>query len=238
MVGGAHKQFDYFSTFSALNTQGNISRDSFHNAAYAGNFANAREADISLRLTLRHSYNDVELPNAIQLYGISDDANQTDHDTYAGLTFENQTTNRWHNLVRYGAVRLKELYTDIAPTGTPYDAFDEGFPTWYIGAPVTLHGANGYTVQGQAVFQYPGTYPSQTLNTTNRDFIYGQSDYRINSHLTALGAFKYESERGESASSGYSINHVSQAITKQLYASGERRFLQSSLLHVGFGYRR
>ena len=207
-VGGAYKQFDYFSDFSAIHTGNDIPDDAFHNSTYAGNFGWTPKAGTSLRVTVRNIYNNGEIPNAIALYGIPDDAGQKDQDTYVGATLQNQTSERWHNLVRYGAVRLRETYTDYAPTGIPYDAFGLGFPTWYIGAPVTLTGANGYAVSGQAIFQYPGTYPSSTLSTTNRDFLYAQSDYRFSQHLLALVGFKYEDERGESATTGYSVSSI------------------------------
>lgn len=202
-VGGAFRQFDYFSDISSIYTRGNLPRDAFHNTTYAGNFGWTPLANTSLRLTLRHLNNDLELPNAIQLYGIPDSEGQTDNDTYAGLTLENQTTERWHNLVRYGRVRLKELFTDYAPTGIPADCFAAGATSCYLGEPVTVQGANGFSASGQAIFQFTGTYPSQTLNTTNRDFIYVQSDYRMNPHTVGLFGFKYENERGRDFSTGF-----------------------------------
>jgi vitamin B12 transporter len=202
-VGGAFHQFDYFSDLSSIYTRGNLPRDAFHNTTYAGNFGWTPLANTSLRLTIRHSNNSVDLPNAIKLYGIPDSAGQMDDDTYIGLTLENQTTDRWHNLFRYGRVRLNELFTDYAPTGIPFDCFGEGMTSCYLGAPVTVQGGNGFTVSGQAIFQFSGTYPSQSRNTTNRNFIYAQSDYRINSHLTGLFGFKYEDESGLDFSTGF-----------------------------------
>ena len=207
-LGGAYRQFDYFSDFAALNTRNSEPDDAFHQATYAGNFGWSPKAGTSLRITLRHVFNHGAIPNAIELYGIPDDAAQIEKDLYAGATLENQTTARWHNLVRYGRVRLRQIYTAFAPTGAPYDPFDLGFPSWYIGAPVTLQGANGYTVSGQGIFQYPGIYPSTSLSTTNRDFVYAQSDYHFNPHLTALFGFKYENERGESDTTGYASQSV------------------------------
>ena len=218
-LGGAFRQFDYFSDFSALNTRNAEPDNSFHNSTYAGNFGWTLRPATSLRLTLRHVDNNVALPNAIELYGIPDATNQTDQDTYVGATFETQSTQRWHNLLRYGAVRLHEDFNDYAPTGIPYDAFGLGFPTWYIGAPVTVQGANGYTVSGQAIFQYPGTYPNQSVSTARRDFIYAQSDYRITHHLTGLVAFKYEDESGKSLFTGtpqQSVDRGNYSFTLQL----------------------
>ncbi len=196
-AGGAFRRFDYFSAFSSINTRNSLPDNGFHNTTYAGNFGWTPQAGTDLRVTFRRIDSSVELPNAIQLYGIPDDAGQKDYDTYIGVTFQNQTTPRWHNLVRYGAVRLNENYTAYAATGIdPFDCFDPQNRPCYLGAPVTLHGANGYTVSGQAIFDYSATYPSQTVSTGNRDFVYAQSDYHFNRHLTGLFGFKYEDERG------------------------------------------
>ena len=90
-----------------------------------------------------------------------------------------------------GGLRLRSEYDDFAPTGIP-----DGFGN-YLGAPITINGANGYSVTGQAIFQFAGaTYPNQFATITNRDFVYAQTDYRVNSHIVALGAFRYEAERG------------------------------------------
>ncbi len=196
-LGGAYKQFDYFSDFLRFDTSNNIPNSQFHNATYAGNFGWNPLSTTSLRVTLRHLATAAGNPNAIQLYGIPDDAAQKNQDTYIGVTFENQTTERWHNLLRYGALRLRGQFTDYAPTGIP-DPANQIF----LGAPVTIRGANGYSVSGQALFQFAGIYPNQFVTSTNRDFVYAQSDYRITPHLLGLVGFKYEDERGYTLFSG------------------------------------
>ncbi|HTR67144.1 MAG TPA: TonB-dependent receptor [Terriglobales bacterium] len=218
-LGGAVRQFDYFSDFSVFNTRNDVPNDAFHNATYAGNFGWTPRPATSLRLTVRHVANHGAVPNAIDFFGIPDDTGQTDRDTYVGATFENQPTARWHNLARYGGERLHEVFYDYAPTGTAFDAFGEGFPTWYIGAPVTVRGANGYTVSGQAVFQYPGTYPNQSISTARRDFVYAQSDFRFTQHLVGLVGFKYEDESGKSLFTGtpsQSVDRGNYSYTMQL----------------------
>jgi iron complex outermembrane receptor protein/vitamin B12 transporter len=191
-AGGAFRRLDYFSAFSALNTRNSLPDNGFHDATYAGNFGWTPREGTDFRVTFRRVDNSVELPGAIQLYGIPEDAAQRDHDTYVGVTFQNQTTPRWHNLVRYGAVRLDQNFTEPAPAG-------------FLGAPVMLQGANGYTVSGQAFLPYA---EAQNLYTTNRDFVYAQSDYHFSRHLTGLVGFKYEDERGASASNGYPTDLV------------------------------
>ena len=194
MLGGTYKQFDYFSDFARLDTANGIPGNSFHNGTYAGNFGWAPKRNTEIRATVRRLATAVGLPGAIQLYGIPDDAGQKDQQLFLGVTFQQQTTQRWHSLLRYGALRLRSQYTDYAPTGIPYDSPIVG--SGYIGAPVTIRGANGYTVSGQAIFQYAETYPNRYLYRTDRDFVYAQTDYQIKPQLTALFGFRYEAERG------------------------------------------
>ena len=200
-LSGTFRQFDYYSAFARTDTGNNLPNDSFHNGTYAGNFGWTPNTANDLRFTLRHLTVVADQPNAILLYGIPDDASVREHDTYVNAAWNNQTTEKWHNQIRYGGLRLNYNYTDFAATGI-YDPEEDV----YLGAPVNIQGANGYRVSGQAIFQYGvsygSTYPNDYLAPSKRDFVYAQSDYRINSHIVALGAFKYEDERGSTLTSG------------------------------------
>jgi iron complex outermembrane receptor protein/vitamin B12 transporter len=193
-LGGAFKQFDYFSGFTRFDTANDIPNNSFHNGTYAGNIGWTPKPNTEFRATLRRLATADGLPSAIQLYGIPDAAGQKYQQLFIGATFEQQTTQRWHNLLRYGALRLRSQFTDYAPTGIPYDSPIAG--PEYIGMPVTIHGGNGYAVSGQALFQFVQPYPNQYLTSTDRDFVYAQTDYQIKPQLTALFGFRYEAERG------------------------------------------
>ena len=199
ILGGGYKQFDYFSDFSRFDTGNDIPRSSFHNGTYAGNFGWTPKPNTAFRATVRRLATAAGEANAVQLFGIPDDAGQKDQQLFIGATFQQQTTERWHNLLRYGALRLRSQFTDYAPTGIPYDSPIAG--PEYIGAPVTIRGGNGYSVSGQAIFQYVQTYPNQFLTSTDRDFVYAQTEYQVNPQLTALFGFRYEAERGFTQSS-------------------------------------
>ena len=56
-------------------------------------------------------------PNALLLYGVPDSTNVKEHDSYYSAAWNNQTTEKWHNQIRYGGLRLNYRYTDFAPTG-------------------------------------------------------------------------------------------------------------------------
>lgn len=229
-LGGTYKQFDYFSDVLRFDTANSIPNSSFHNGTYAGNFGWRPLANTSLRATARRIAVSDGNPNAIELYGIPDDAVQKAQDTLFGATLENQTTDRWHNLVRYSGLRLNGEFTDYSPTGIPYNSPVPG--SLYIGAPVTIRGANGYSASGQAEFQFPGTYPDEYLNSAGRDILYAQSDYRINSHSIGLVGFKYEHERGSTARTGFPESRVDRVnYSSTLEVNGDLR----NRLHYSVG---
>jgi vitamin B12 transporter len=206
-ASGVYRRFDYFSEFARMDTRNNLPHDAFHNGTYAGNFGWSPNTANDLRFTVRHLTISAAQPNTILLYGIPDAAGSKEQDTYYSGAWNNQATDKWHNQLRYGGMRLNYKYTDYAPTGI-YNADSD----LYLGAPVTIQGANGYSVSGQAIFQYGASYgssyPSQYMAPSKRDFVYAQSDYRLNAHLIALGAFKYEDERGSNIYSGGTPNAI------------------------------
>jgi vitamin B12 transporter len=207
-LSGAYRHFDYYSAFAATQTQNSLPNNDFHNATYAGNFGWTPNTANDLRFTVRHLTVSADQPDAILLYGIPDDENVKEHDDYYSAAWNNQTTEKWHNQIRYGGLRLNYNYTDFAATGI-YDPAEDV----YLGAPVNIKGANGYSVSGQAIFQYGAsygeTYPNDYLAPSKRDFVYAQTDYRINAHIVALGAFKYEAERGSTFTSGGTLTAIS-----------------------------
>ncbi len=229
-MGGKWKAADYFADFARLDTSNGIPNDRFHIATATGNFGWNLFSNSTLRATVRHDQLAGGQPNAVLLYGIPDDTKQANEDSYFGATFETQTTAAWHNLVRYGGLRLRSDYTDFAPTGIPQYQDSVTYASCtpqtdpncvvadYLGVPVTIKGANGYTVTGQAIFQYPMQYPYSYPTSTDRDFGEAQSDYRVFPHLLALIGFEYENERGYS---GGPTNEI------------ERRNSNSTLLFQG-----
>ena len=136
---------------------------------------------------------------------IGPDAAQKAQNTFLSASWNNQATNKWHNEIRYGGLRLRSQYDAFGYTGI----LDPAGSGNYLGQVMTIQGANGYSVTGQAIFQYADSRPSQYVTATDRDFVYAQTDYRVNKHLVALGGFKYEAERGTTDSSGYPSSSVS-----------------------------
>ena len=217
------RQFDYYGAFGRMDSRNNLANDSFHNATYVGNFGWDPNPANDLRFTVRHLSVSGGQPNGILLFGIPDDAAQKAQNTYYSGAWNNQATVNWHNEIRYGGLRLRSQFDDFAPTGIP-DPFGN-----FLGAPITITGANGFSVTGQAIFQFAGNYPNQSLTVTDRDFVYAQTDYRINPHLLALGGFKYEAERGSTQFTGTpsSFNAISRgnySYTLQISGDIHNRF--------------
>ena len=209
-VGGFWKRFDYFSAYSGYGTQNSTPDSQYHRDVYLGNFGYQLSPGTILRATGRRMVSGLNSSNAVAAYGIPDDAATLERDTDFGITLDNHATDRWHNLLRYGGVRLRQQYSDYSPTGIPFDPYDLGYPSYYLGAPVTQQGANGFTITpaavaqvepflpqpGQAIYQYAGIYPQVSSYLTNTNFVYAQTDYRVNEKLTALFGFCYTNETG------------------------------------------
>jgi iron complex outermembrane receptor protein/vitamin B12 transporter len=189
-LGGIFRQLDYFSEFGRYDGGNTSANPHFHNATYAGNFGWTPGASTSLRLTVRRVAAKVDVPNAIDFFGIPDDSFQTEDNTYIGATLQNQTTSHWHNLLRYGATRQNSEFVNPSPTGIP-----EPFGN-FLGNVVTIRGANGFSTTGQAILDFGGDYPQRFFILNNSDLLTFQSDYAFGAHLTALFAFHFENERG------------------------------------------
>ena len=188
--GGIFRQIDYFSEFARYDGGNTSSNPHFHNGTYAGNFGWTPGASTSLRLTIRRVAAKVDVPNAIDFFGIPDDSFQTEDNTYIGATLQNQTTSHWHNLLRYGATRQNSQFLNPSPTGIPDPSGN------FLGNVVTIRGANGFSTTGQAILDFAGDYPQRTFILNNSDLLTFQSDYSFGTRLTALFAFHFENERG------------------------------------------
>jgi len=188
-AGTSFHQFDVYSAFARMDTHNNLPDSEFHNATYVGNFGWTPNVANDIRFTVRHIIISAGQPNSIVFDGIPDDAVQTERDNYYGAVWNNQTTSKWHNQIRYGGLRQNGSFNSGPGTGIP-DGFGD-----FDGTVVTIKGANGYSVTGQAAFQFPPR-SSQFLTPASRDFVYAQTDFQVSPHFLALGGFKYENESG------------------------------------------
>jgi iron complex outermembrane receptor protein/vitamin B12 transporter len=211
-AGGARRKLDYYGAFSRLNSSNDIAQNQYHNVASNLDFGWTPLSNTSVRGTARSSTTAIGLPGAYNFYLIPNDGKESDQDLYVSATIDNQTTESWHNLVRYGLARKREQAEQWYPAGIPITTVQFGYPTLnYYGQTVLIKGANGYQVAGQAQLNSGfGTYPNSSDSASNRDQLYAQTDYRITPHLTALGNFYYEDERGSQNYPTYGISEATE----------------------------
>jgi iron complex outermembrane receptor protein/vitamin B12 transporter len=197
-LSGVFHSLDYYSEFSRFDTQGSLPNNYFHNATVNTNVGYQLNSTTTIRATFRHIATGVGSPNALDFYGIPDKAWQTNRNTYAGGTIQNQTTSKWHNSVQFVYAQFGSVYEDPEPTGEPFEGN-------YLGNLVTIRGANGYSVSGQAILDYGGTYPMVYPDYEARRSVYAQSDYNFFGDWIGLVGFRYEHEDGE----GFTRNNYS-----------------------------
>lgn len=199
-LAGAWRRFDYLADLSRFDTSNNLPNSRFHDGTFVGNLGFAPAAGHSFRVTVRRVAIGLGSPNAIELFGVPDTSQTATHDTFLSATYENQIADKWHNLIRYGASRLDSHFDTPSPAGVTTDG------STFTGLPVTIKGANGFTVSGQAFLTTADCCPALSVNTAHRDFVYAQTDYKFSSHLIGLLGYRYEAERGDSKFSSPSFS--------------------------------
>jgi vitamin B12 transporter len=198
-IAGAHNKLDYLGEFSWLQTNNNLPLDEFHVATAAGNFGWQPNGSTQLRGTVHYGVDATGVPGAWQFYQVADDATQKDQDLFVSASIDNQTTASFHNTVRYGLARKREQYHLWSQSGSGvFDLYGDSF-----GYPITITGANGFSVTGPALLDFAGTYPQENQLVSNRDQLVYQGDYTVTPHLAAQIGFQFEDERGSEPGSSY-----------------------------------
>jgi iron complex outermembrane receptor protein/vitamin B12 transporter len=200
-AGGTWHKLDYYGGFDALRSSNALPQDEYHMNTETANLGYAISGTTSLRVTARNTDAAVGLPGAYNFTALTNDGKQSDQNIYLSGTVENQTTESWHNLLRYGLTRKREQTAQWYPAGVPITFESDGFSyTNYYGLPVRIRGANGYSAVGQVLMNdgaaFGGVYPNSSDSANNRDQLYFQSDFRFTPHLTGLLGFRYMDERG------------------------------------------
>lgn len=215
---GAHNKLDYLGEFNWFQTANNLPRDEFHVATAAANLGWQPNGKTQIRGTVHYGVDATGVPNAWQFYYVADNSTEKDQDLFVSGSIDNQTTLDFHNTVRYGLTRKREQYNQWSPEGTCIPVGTCGgpgiSPTYgggnYYGLPVTIKGANGYNVSGQALLDYSwdngSTYPFEEQFVSNRDQLVYQGDYRFTPHLTGLIGFHFEDERGTERIHSFSVD--------------------------------
>jgi vitamin B12 transporter len=178
-IGGAVRRVDYFAETSHFATDNSTPNNAYHNSTVASRFGLQVTTNSNLSVTARRVAAEYGSPNGIGLYGIADDSVQNSDATYVSATYQAQLSKRWRTMLRSGWMEQGYHSNNPTPTGEPFDPFGSGAN--YLGNVVTLTGANGYAVTGQAILDYAGVYPSLYDASTKRQTESGD----LTGHLAA-----------------------------------------------------
>ena len=192
--GGAVRRFDYFSEVAHFDTDNKVPNNAFRLTSYAGRFGGLIGRSVLLTGTLRATSGHYGSPNAITLYGIPDDSTETNRYLFGSVAATIEHSDRWQSTVRLGVMSRQEHFLNPTPTGQPFDPF--GFGANYLGNMVTVTGANGDSVTGQAILDFGGTYPSRFTSNAGHDSVSGLTSYRVSDHLEVSGGVRIDHESG------------------------------------------
>jgi vitamin B12 transporter len=190
-LGGTYKKLDYYGGFEALQSDNSIKMDEYHDDTASANLGYAFTSATQLRVSAHNNDAATGTPGAFNFYGIANAGKRSDQDTYLAASIEHRTYGDWHNLLRYDLSRKREQDVNFYAAGLQFA--DTGN---YYGYNTLIRGANGFSMAGQAILNFPGTFPNEIERVTNRDRLYFQSDYPFTPHITGLFTFRYEDERG------------------------------------------
>ena len=181
----AHTRSDVLASFSRLDTDNDLPAARLHLITSAANLGYHIAGATSLRATVREDVDSAPLSVPFGFYNLQPLGKQAAQNLYSSFAFDTRTIAGWHNQVRYGLARKRaEMFR---------------FSTITAGLPVTITGANGYSVTGIASFT---ALPAREDFVTNRDEFSYQTDYGIAHWLTALATARYQDERGADLTAG------------------------------------
>jgi iron complex outermembrane receptor protein/vitamin B12 transporter len=217
-LGGAVARFDYFGAFSHLQTDNSVPNNAYHNNTFASRFGVILGSNTNLSGTVRHIDTTFGSPNAFDYFGVADDSSQTRKTTYASVAAESQWTNRWSSTARFSVADQQYHLVNPAPTGLRSDP--SSFAS-FLGNPVTITGANGYSVSGRAILDFGGTYPSVFNSSVTRRLFDGNAEFHAAQSLDIAGGVRVENEHGAAgASSTTSRNNAGAFVEARASARG------------------
>jgi iron complex outermembrane receptor protein/vitamin B12 transporter len=174
----AHSRFDVLGSLSRFDLGNSVPAGPFHLIAWGANAGYHISAGTTLRFNGRYDLSAAPLASPIEIFGLEPSGRDAAQNLFASATFDTRTAGNWHNLIRYGLARTRTQTFDYATPAT--------------GLPVTLTGANGYTVSGTALFD---PLPAHEYGVTNRDEATWQTDYQYKPWLDLTGEFRFQDDR-------------------------------------------
>ena len=183
VLTATRRRADALLTGSRFDTSNALPEDRFHVSALAGDVGYSISGSTSLRVRALHqaSAGALPVPYDLGLTPVTRDARQ---ETVGSGVFSTRTSRGWENAIGYGLLRSRE------------QAFAYANPT---GRRVTLTGANGYSVSGQAA---PFPIPAQQDWATERDDAHYRTTYPLFRNTQGLFEARYGNERALDSTSG------------------------------------
>lgn len=193
-IGGALKRIDYFSSYSRFETDNHVANNGYENGSFAARVGAALGRGTDLSISIRRIDSRYGSANAFNLFLVADDSSQDKDQTYVSASARSQWSNRLQSTMRFGWTNEQFVYVNPTPSGTPFDPF--GLGANYLGKTVTLTGANGRTVTGQAILDFGGTYPRPFDSRTMRKIVVGDTAFQLTDSFSLSGGGRYEREEG------------------------------------------
>lgn len=196
-LAGRWRGFDYALDFGYLGAHNQVANDHFRDANGLLRLGWHALSHTWLHFSAADLHDNAALPNTIAFFGLPDHAFQRQTGAYGGFSLDQRTTSRWHNQLRFSESVANYFYEEPVPAGIPYNPF--GFGVNYIGLPVTISGANGDSVSGQAIMTFGGVYPSGFGSDTLRRDVSAQTFYNFSPVASIAAGYRYDDERGLSS---------------------------------------
>ena len=190
-LGGTHNRLDYYGAFGDYQTSNSTTADRYHNVTSVANLGYALSTATRLRVIARNTDSTTGAAGQYAFTLTPTDAKQSDQNTFLIGTLDHTFTDRWHGEAIYGLARKRERFQQFGANGI-LDA-QNGV---YLGQPVAVTGANGYTATGQAVTGYLGFESYISDLASNRDTLHAQTSYQFTPHLLGIAGFRFTDERG------------------------------------------
>lgn len=198
-AGGTRGKLDYYGAFADFQAANSLEHNNFHDVTSASNIGIALTTATHLRVTARNSDASLGSPGQYTFTQTPQDAKQGNQDLFLSSTLDHTFSDNWQAQITYGLARKRGRLQQFSPAGTLDPATGN-----YLGQQVTVAGANGYSVVGQAITSFAGAERFISDDASNRDSAYGQTIYTVTPHLFGVLGFRWENERGLAQGTGLS----------------------------------
>lgn len=220
---GGWRGFDYALHFAHLGTNNNEPNSKFRALDYGGDIGLTPARGWRLRAQVLRVAGAGGAPNTFAFFGLADNSSWHQGETYQRYSLT-QSTARWSQEFSVGQSETAYEFDTPGPVGV---LTNTAFGPAYLGLPVTITGANGYSVSGQAYLDDTGPYPvNTTIETTRRDADW-RGEYAFSPAWRWVGGYRYYDEYG-GGSTQENLSRHDHGVFSQLSGGWGRRLYASA----------